>query len=49
MRKVNKKNKRFNNKGPKYFEKLNRFRKKVQNFFKKESKRKHGRKLNHGR
>ena len=45
---INKKNKGYNNKGPKYFEKLTDYKKKIQNFFRNESKKKHGRKLNHG-
>jgi len=45
---LNKKNKRYNNKGPRYFEKLGLLQKKLRNFFRKESKQKHGRKFNHG-
>ena len=45
---MNKKNKRYNNKGPRYLEKTNEFKKKLKNFFRLESKKKHGRKLNHG-
>ena len=46
---MNKKNKRYNNKGPRYFEKLALMQKKLLNFFRIESKRKHGRKFNHDR
>ena len=45
---TNKKNKRYNNKGPRYFEKLALMQKKLQNFFRIESKRKYGRKFNNG-
>jgi len=41
----NKKNKRYNNKGPKYFEKLGVLNKQIQNFFRIESKRKLGKKF----
>ena len=43
-----KKNKRYNNKGPRYWEKLSLVKKKLKYFFLKESKRKHGRKFNNG-
>ena len=42
------KNKRYNNKGPRYWEKLSLVKKKLKYFFLKESKRKHGRKFNNG-
>jgi len=45
---TNKKNKRYNNKGPRYFEKLAFMKKKLKCFFRLESKRKHGRKFNNG-
>ena len=46
---MNKKNKKYNNKGPKYFEKVNTFQKKLHNFFKLESKRKYGKRLTNER
>ena len=45
---INKKNKGYRNKGPRYFEKLGHFKKKLKNFFIKESKRKLSRRMNHG-
>ena len=46
---MNKKNKGYNNKGPRYFEKFGLLQKKLKGFFRLESKRKHGKRLNHGR
>ena len=46
---LNKKNKRYNNKGPRYFEKLGHIKKKLRNFFLFESKRKHGKRFNNER
>ena len=46
---IDKKNKRYNNKGPRYFEKLGHIKKKLRNFFLFESKRKHGKRINHER
>tara|TARA_R110001583_G_C5606633_1_gene404955 strand:+ start:226 stop:372 length:147 start_codon:yes stop_codon:yes gene_type:complete len=48
LQKPNKKNKRFNNKGPRYFEKLAHLKKKLKHFFRLESKRKHGKRINNG-
>tara|TARA_R100001244_G_scaffold70995_1_gene57461 strand:- start:490 stop:630 length:141 start_codon:yes stop_codon:yes gene_type:complete len=45
---INKKNKRYNNKGPRYFEKLGHLKKKIKHFFRLESKRKLSRRINHG-
>jgi len=46
---MNKKNKRYNNKGPRYWEKLSLVKKKLKYFFLKESKREHGKDFNHGK
>jgi hypothetical protein len=46
---IDKKNKGYTNKGPRYFEKLGYFKKKLKNFFIKESKRKLSRRMNHGK
>lgn len=45
---MNKKNKRFRNKDPRYFEKLSESKKKLKYFFLKESKAKLGKDFKHG-
>jgi len=45
---INKKNKGYNNKGPRYFDKLGHLKKKIQNFLRLESKRKRSKRINHG-